>query len=121
MRKEARNLAILKAYRARVLTCDEIAAQHGITRQRVRGIVSWYGEPRRHAWQTINGRAKQIASKTRRANASKGPRLEHCTIAPALVSCGLSYGEAARILGITRNAVAGACQRAKRREGSLSP
>lgn len=110
---EKRNGKICALYRAGALSMQDIGERFGISGQRVSQIVQAAGlhrEPNVTEKMREHGRNMARQHRPKRGDILN-PLLPE---AVALVSRGHSYGEAAKLLGLTRSAVAGACYRARK-------
>ncbi|NDC57962.1 MAG: hypothetical protein EBZ50_03845 [Alphaproteobacteria bacterium] len=112
MKNPERDAKIVRLFLEGVLTYAEIGARFGLSNERMRQILRDAGYRRRDYGTAVNSHASARAAAQKRADAVRGTMSPRCQKAVELVKSGLTFTETAAELGITRSAVAGACNRA---------
>lgn len=121
--KFARNIAIAAQYQGGA-NCQEVADNFGLSKERVRQILIRMGIDRRRggfAAVSPEQRERALAKALERTKFLARHRLlerdaNRNDAVVAAVRAGATYGEAALAFGLTRGAVAGICDRDKRRQ-----
>ena len=111
MRSKQRKARIIELFMAGKLTFAEIGAETGCSGSYVGQVTRGISRP----CGRYSSNARRNLQRRKACSRRQEPKPDNVLAAQLVIEDGMSYGAAARELGLTRSAVAGAVDRARRR------